>query len=169
VTTAAQPGTWTLDTTASSAEFAARNLLVKTVRGFFPIRTATVSTDEDGRPHTLHAVLAADGFSTDNTVRNSHIKGKRILNTTTYPDLTFTSTNIAETGTNTWLIDGELTVRDHTTPLTLQATIRTLDPDHAHITATATLQRDAAGISAPTFVVGKEITIEVTAVLRPTR
>lgn len=171
MTITARPGAWTLDTTSSSAEFAVRNLLVKTVRGSFPIRTATVSIGDAGRPRTLRAVLPAGGFATDSSVRDNHIKhikSKRILDTAAYPDLMFDSTGIAAAGPDTWLIDGGLTVRDHTSPLELVATIRAFDPDRAEVTTTATLHRHAASISnVPAFVVGKDIAIELTAVLRP--
>jgi len=164
----ARPGVWTVDPQESAAEFTVRNLLFKTVRGSFPIRTATLTVDEGGRPRSLTAVLAADGFETGNPKRDTHVRGKDFLAAQAHPDLSFTSTAITPVGPDTWRIEGDLTVRGTTSRLVLDAAAKSLDVDRAEVTAAGTLKRHAAGVAyGPTFMVGKDIGVELTVVLRP--
>ncbi len=91
------------------------------VMGTFPKYTTDIVIDFD-RPNnshvnvTLNTATAKAGF----VFATQALRSKRVLDTQTYPDIEFTSKSIRPQG-NTVIIDGLVTVRGITKPLTLIA------------------------------------------------
>ncbi|GAB3155248.1 YceI family protein [Amycolatopsis stemonae] len=162
-----RPGTWTVDPTTSSAEFAVRKMLVKTVRGAFPILEGAVRIDPDGTPDSVTATLDATGFASGNQHRDDHIRSATFLDAATHPTLSFIATAIKPGETGTWHLDGVLTVRGTRSAVTLIATIDRLDPETADVTATTSISRRAAGVATwPRFMIGDRVDITLTIALR---
>jgi polyisoprenoid-binding protein YceI len=114
-----QAGTWSVQPTGSTATFSVRNMIFRTVQGRFPIESAEVSVDADGVPRSVTATLDAAGFSTDHPKRDTHVRGKDFLHTDAHPHLTFRSTAVEPQGPGTWLVKGQLTLREVTSEVHL--------------------------------------------------
>ena len=114
---------WKFDPTHSSAEFAARHMMVSTVRGGFRNVTGTLEFDpENIEAATVEAVInVSDMTSTGVADRDNHLKSPDFLNAAEYPTITFTSTKVEKTGENTAEVTGDLTIRDVTRPVTIDA------------------------------------------------
>ena len=114
---------WKFDPTHSSAEFAARHMMVSTVRGGFRNVTGTLEFDpEDIESAKVEATIPVNELtSTGVPDRDNHLKSPDFLNATDYPTITFKSTQVKKTGETTARIRGDLTIRDVTLPVTIEA------------------------------------------------
>jgi len=117
-TTVPVAGTYELDPSHSSADFQVRHLGLSKVRGGFAITSGTVEIAEDPTQSRVEAVLDAASFSTGAADRDAHVKSGDFLDVEQYPTVTFRSTGVRQDG-DAWKVDGELTIRDVTRPVTL--------------------------------------------------
>lgn len=163
-----QPGTWTVDPAASTVAFSVRNFLINTVRGNFPIQSASVIVGEDHQPSVVSATLDVNGFFTGNTRRDTHIKSAQFFDGMKYPTVGFRSTSICETSPGEWRIAGELALRDQVSPLVLTARADAAPGcDRAEVVARAQIDRRQVGLAAgPSLVIGNSVSVEVSVVLR---
>tara|TARA_R110001599_G_scaffold330201_2_gene544499 strand:+ start:1222 stop:1857 length:636 start_codon:yes stop_codon:yes gene_type:complete len=60
---------------------------------------------------------------TNHEKRDDHLTGKDFLNTSKYPDITFTITNFETTGESTGVVTGELNMLGQTNPVELDVTL----------------------------------------------
>ncbi|MFS4580403.1 YceI family protein [Phaeobacter sp. C3_T13_0] len=70
---------------------------------------------------SITATIAADSFFSGVEAMDKHAKSPDFLNTDTYPEITFASTNVVLTGEDTAEITGDLTLHGVTKPVQLQA------------------------------------------------
>jgi polyisoprenoid-binding protein YceI len=107
-------GVYTIDPVHSTLTFVARHLVVSKVRGRFAEFEGTI-TIGDG-PASSSAVVTAQAASitTDNEMRDNHIRSNDFLAQETYPTLTFTSTSLTPKSGNDYVLVGDLTIRDVT-------------------------------------------------------
>lgn len=117
-TTVPVAGTYELDPSHSSADFQVRHLGLSKVRGGFAIESGTVVIADDPTQSRVEAVLDAASFSTGAEDRDGHVRSADFLDVEQYPHLTFRSTGVRQDGSD-WKVDGELTIRDVTRPVTL--------------------------------------------------
>lgn len=94
-----------------------------TMQGTMPVATADIVLDLDAPENssvrtTLDAAQAQAGL----LLATQAMRGKSVLNTARHPTITFTSTKVTPSG-DTARVDGMLTIRDVTRPITLDATI----------------------------------------------
>jgi len=111
-------GTWVIDTVHSDVSFQVRHLGVSKVRGTFDEFEGTVVTAEDPLASTVNAVIQAASVSTRNKTRDEHLHQDDFLNVERFPTLTFASTGL-RVEDDEFLLDGDLTIRDVTRPVTL--------------------------------------------------
>ena len=159
-------GCWTIDPGNSSAEFAVRNFGVNTVRGIVPIREATVVVAQHNRISTVHATLHLAGIDTANTKRDKDLRGRRLLDTEQFADLTFDATDNRVTDDG-WRLAGTLAAHGTTIPVTLNATL-TSGPMNGQFTVRATTRFDRRdlGIKAPRLMIGREVIVQINAQFR---
>jgi polyisoprenoid-binding protein YceI len=160
-------GRWDVQNTLSCARFAVRNLGWKTVRGSVPIRDAAVQVDRTGQPVSVDATLELAGIDTANPRRDRDLAKPRLLGTEHYPTLTFQGYRV-ETDESGWKVTGTLTAHGATTDVLLD--VRVVDgagaPDQVAVHASTSFDRRELGIQAPRFMIGREVTITIDAVLR---
>ena len=84
--------------------------------------TLELNTD-DVESSKLSVVIDAASISTGFTPLDDHLKSADFLEVETYPEITFVSTSIAQTGENTADISGDLTIHGRTNPVVLNATL----------------------------------------------
>ena len=117
-TTVPAVGTYQLDPSHSSADFQVRHLGLSKVRGGFAIESGTVVIADDPTQSRVEVALDAASFDSGAADRDGHVKSGDFLDVEQYPKLTFRSTGVRQSGDD-WKVDGELTIKDVTRPVTL--------------------------------------------------
>ncbi|WP_027892015.1 YceI family protein [Calidithermus chliarophilus] len=112
---------WNLDPSHTSVTFSVKHLGFFTVRGRFKQVGGLVEADEQGRPSKIDVTLEAASIDTSEPQRDAHLRSPDFLHAEQYPYLRFTSTRIEALGGNNYRVEGELTIRDVTKPVTLEA------------------------------------------------
>lgn len=164
--------TWQIDPAHSSITFSARHMVVATVRGRFTELSGTVELDEtEPARSTVEAHIAAASVDTGVESRDNHLRSADFFDAATYPELTFRSTAIEPAGDG-YRIHGDLTIRDVTRPVTLDAELSGVvagmdGKRRAGFGATTRLRRTDWGLNwnvaleAGGWLVGEEIRIQL--------
>ncbi len=106
---------WKLDAGHSKIKFNTKYLLISDVDGEFKKIDGTfASTKSDWTD--LNATVTADvnSITTDNEMRDNHLKSDDFFNAVKYPSITFKSKSIKSLGGNKYILTGDLTIRDVT-------------------------------------------------------
>lgn len=114
---------WNLDTSHTSIDFKVRHMGIASVRGSLKVLSGSVETDEAGRPSKIEAVIDAASIATGEPQRDGHLRSADFLHAEQYPEIRFVSTQIEPLGGNRYRIQGNLTIRDITKPVTLEAEV----------------------------------------------
>ncbi len=114
-------GVWKSDPTHSSASFAVKHMVVATFRGSFESLDATLTVDEDGTGRLLGTVDAGSIVVKDENLQ-AHLGSPDFFDTERHPELRFASKSLRRDG-DELVIDGELTIKDHTHAVEARGTI----------------------------------------------
>ncbi|WBB59232.1 YceI family protein [Streptomyces sp. WMMC500] len=117
-----ETGTWTIDPVHSDVSFVVRHLGVSKVRGTFDEVEGTIVTHEDPLQSEVKAVIKTASVNTRNETRDNHVRTADFLDVETHPEMIFTSTGIREKE-GVYLIDGDLSLRGVTRPVTLETEV----------------------------------------------
>ncbi len=170
-------GTWDLDPVHSTIGFIARHLMVSKVRGEFTSFEAQIVTAPNPLDSTATATIDLSSVNTGNEMRDNDLRSTNFFDVETHPKMTFASTAIRQDN-EILLVDGDLTIRGVTKPVTLAVEINGFGPDpyggtRAGFSATAEINRTDFGVSFNAPVPGGvmvseriQIEIEAEAVLR---
>ncbi|MGA1176319.1 MAG: YceI family protein [bacterium] len=110
-----------LDVVHSTVGFAVKHMLFSTVRGKFNDVQATAQIDEQtGSLSSVNAEISVASVDTDNAKRDGHLRSDDFFNAERYPTITFESTSIEPEGNGNYRVDGILTIRDVSKPITLE-------------------------------------------------
>jgi len=143
---------WTFDPAHSQVEFAVKHMMVTTVRGQFRKFSAEVDFDEaDPTKSSVVAHIDASTIDTGIEARDAHLRSADFLDSESHPELTFRSTSIERRGGD-YLINGDLTIRGETRPVTLEAEIGGVVPNlqggrRAAFSASTKISRKAWGLT----------------------
>jgi polyisoprenoid-binding protein YceI len=113
-------GTYTIDPAHSSVEFVVRHLLSK-ARGRFTEFSGEVVVGEGVEDSSANVEIVAASVNTNQEMRDNHLKSGDFLLTEEHPTITFRSNTVRPTGGNTFELDGDLTIRGITKPVTLES------------------------------------------------
>jgi polyisoprenoid-binding protein YceI len=116
VRTALPTGTWTLDPVHSSVGFSVKHMIVANFRGGFD--TFDVTLDEQG----LRGTVDVATISVSEPNLNGHLLSPDFFDAERNPQLSFSSTSVRVSG-DELEIDGSLTVRGATKPVTITGTV----------------------------------------------
>lgn len=113
--------TWTLDKAHLDVAFSARHMMVASVKGRFEEADADIEIDE-AQPErsSVVATLQAASLATGHADRDAHLRSPEFLDVERYPHITFRSTRVTRRSDEDLEIDGDLTIRDVTRPVTLK-------------------------------------------------
>ena len=164
-------GTYVFDQAHTTVEFIGKHMFTKT-RGRFTEASGAIVIGERPEEASVQATIAAASLQTNNEQRDGHLKSPDFLNVDEYPSITFQSTGFRFTGEGTFTLDGDLTIKDVTKPITLRGEFLGFAPDpfgkiSAGFTASTRLEREDWGMTwnmaleAGGFLVGKTVTVEV--------
>jgi polyisoprenoid-binding protein YceI len=124
------PGTWAIDPIHSSIGFSVRHLMVSKVRGTFDNFSGEIVVGEDGSA-SVTAEIAVDSVNTNNEQRDAHLKAADFFDVEQYPTATFRSTGVRTSGDG-FAVDGELTLKGVTKPITLDLEFNGVNPGMGH-------------------------------------
>ena len=116
--------------------------------------------------------IQAGSVDTHDENRDNHLRTNDFFDVENHPTWTFTSTAIRPISGTEWNVDGDLTIRGVTRPVTLDATLEGVvqDPYGMHrvgFSATTSIEREEFGVSfngvmeAGGVVVGKKVDIDL--------
>lgn len=116
---------WQLDPAHSEVQFRVRHLMVSTVTGQFKNFSSSVTTDESGDFKTAEIEFTVNTGSIDTGVemRDNHLRSDDFFNAEKYPELYFKSTGIKPLSADEFQLDGLLTIRDVTKPVSLHVEV----------------------------------------------
>ena len=164
-------GRYELDLAHTAVEFVARHILTK-VRGRFTDFSGWVEVADDPEASSLEVEVKTASIQTNTDQRDEHLKSDDFLNVETWPVMTFRSTAVRHTGGVGFEIDGELTIRDVTRPITLSGEYLGTETNPygktvLAATARATLEREDWNVSwnmvleTGGFLVSKKVDLEI--------
>jgi len=111
-------GTYRIDPAHTSVEFVARHMLSK-VRGSFRKFSGQVTVGETPEASSVIVDIDTASVTTGNEQRDAHLHSSDFFEVESHPKMTFTSTAFRPTGGTAFELDGELSVRGVTRPVTL--------------------------------------------------
>jgi polyisoprenoid-binding protein YceI len=172
------PGTYTFDPAHTEVGFWARHLMVTKVRGRFNQVSGTIEVGDTPEASSVDVTIGAASIDTDNEGRDEHLRSPDFLDVERFPHLRYRSTRVERTGETTGRIEGELTIRDVTLPVTLDAEFNGMSTDpwgkvHTAFSATAEVDREAFGMTwnqaleTGGVLVGRTVKIELEVQLVP--
>jgi polyisoprenoid-binding protein YceI len=163
----AAPETYVVDSSHSFPSFSYNHLGYSIQMSRFDKATGTVTLDKAAKTAAVDIVIDAKSVSTGSATFNEHIQGEDFLDTAKHPTATFKSTKVVFEGDKPVSIDGNLTLKGVTRPVTLKVT-------SFHAMPHPMAKKDAIGANATTKVkrtdfnmgknvpyVGDEVTIDI--------
>jgi polyisoprenoid-binding protein YceI len=115
--------TWVADKAHTQVTFSVTHLLITEVTGRFRDFDITFhNANEDFSEGSIDIRIGAASIDTDIEKRDNHLRSDDFLNAEKFPNITFKSKSIEKTGKNTYKMTGDLTIRDVTKSVVLDAT-----------------------------------------------
>jgi polyisoprenoid-binding protein YceI len=112
-------GVWEIDPSHQSFEFIARHLMAK-VRGRFPGASGAATIAERPEDSTLEIDIDANSIDTKEETRDAHMRSDDFFGVEEHPTISFRSTAVRPgEGENEWKVDGDLTIKGTTRPVTV--------------------------------------------------
>ncbi|HEX7903729.1 MAG TPA: YceI family protein [Chitinophagaceae bacterium] len=112
---------WQADPAHSEIQFKVKHLMITTVTGHFKSFNLEVETEEDDFTKASYIVFTAEtnSIDTNNVQRDTHLRSADFFSADIYPQLRFAGKNFKKKG-DRYELDGELTIRNITKPVTLE-------------------------------------------------
>jgi polyisoprenoid-binding protein YceI len=133
-----------IDPAHSTIAFRVRHML-GTAKGKFSKFSGTIVVDRD-HPEQSSVSVTIDAASIDTGIakRDEHLRGE-LFNVAKYPEITFKSRRVKQTGANTGEIAGDLAMHGVTRAITLNVQLSTAEANRWRVT-TAPLRRSQFGL-----------------------
>jgi polyisoprenoid-binding protein YceI len=114
--------TWNIDTTHSGIHFSIRHMVIAKVRGAFKAFSGAVRLDEQSPLASVVSVrIETASIDTGVEQRDAHLKSPDFFDAARFPTLSFDSTKVEQGSGNTLRVTGNLTIRDVTREVVLEA------------------------------------------------
>lgn len=107
-----------IDPAHTGVEFAVKHMMVATVRGRFTEVAGTVT--EDDRGVVVDVTIPAASINTGVAQRDEHLRSADFFDVATHPELRYTGRLASGSITEGGRLEGELTIRGVTRPVTLE-------------------------------------------------
>ncbi len=168
---------WKIDPAHTRISFSTEYLVISEVEGEFKKFNGSVTAaNADWSDLKADITVDVNSLTTDNDMRDNHLKSDDFFNAEKFPSLTFKSTGIKMIGKNKYVLTGNLTIRDVTKsvslPLVYNGTVK--DPwgnTKAGFKATGTIDRKeynlkySGAAATGEAVVGDKVEFNIDAVL----
>jgi polyisoprenoid-binding protein YceI len=117
------PTKWKLDKGHSNVRFTVTHMVVSEVDGTFKVYDGSLeNTKPDFSDAKVAFTVDVTSVNTDNEKRDGHLKSDDFFNAEKFPQMKFESTSWKALGNNKFKVDGNLTIRDVTKPVTFDVT-----------------------------------------------
>ena len=114
--------TWSLDPAHSEVQFKIKHLVISTVTGTFKVfGGSVVSNGEDFENSTINFSIDTNSIDTNQADRDGHLKSDDFFASEKYSTINFSSTAIVKVSETEFKLTGNLTIRDVTKSVTLDA------------------------------------------------
>lgn len=115
---------WRVDEVHSSIQFSVRHLMLSNTVGRFTKWNAELALDESDLTKSSVAVsIEAGSVDTGNPQRDGELRATNFFDAEKYPRVAFRSRAIAPDGADRYRVTGDLTIRDVTREVTLDAAL----------------------------------------------
>jgi polyisoprenoid-binding protein YceI len=161
--------TYALDPAHTQAIFTINHLGFSTITGGVRDLKGTLVLDPIKLENSnVKVIMAANSVDTGFAPRDKDLQGPMFFNVAQFPTMTFTSTHIIKTGTQTADIEGDLTLLGITKALVLKTTFNRMAKDtigtnvyKVGFTATTTIKRSDFGMKAYVPYVGDDVHVTI--------
>ncbi len=163
----AAPETFVIDNSHTFPSFSYSHFGYSKQLSRFDKTTGTIVLDKAAKTGSVDVTIDTSSVNTGSTLFNEHIQGADFFDTAQYPTATFKSTKVHFKGDKPVAVDGDLTIKGVTKPVTLKM-------ESFHLMPHPMLKKDALGANAVTKVkrsefnmgkytphVGDDVTIEI--------
>ena len=111
---------WNLDPAHSQIGFKVKHMMITNVSGSFEKFDVQVETEnKDFATAKIQFTADIDSITTGNKDRDNHLKSGDFFDAATYPQLKFISTKVEKKDDESFVLSGNLTIRDVTKPVKL--------------------------------------------------
>lgn len=117
---------WNLDPAHSEVLFKIKHLMISNVTGSFQNFSATLESDEQFSDVSVSFTAQADSIDTNNEQRDGHLKSGDFFEVEKYPTLSFQAANF---NANSGTVEGSLTIKEVTKPITLEVEFNGVNKD----------------------------------------
>ncbi|HUX64016.1 YceI family protein [Sulfuricella sp.] len=148
--------TYVIDGTHTFPRFEYNHLGYSTQVSRFDKTSGKITLDRAAKTGSVDVVIDAKSVDTGYALFNEHIQGEDYFYTAKYPTITFKSSSMKFDGDKLVAVDGDLTVKGVTKPVTLTVT-------SFHCMPHPMLKKDACGANATTKIKRSEFNAEKSA------
>jgi polyisoprenoid-binding protein YceI len=107
--------TWQIDPVHSKIEFSVSHMVISQIVGHFrKIEGKVITENEDFETARVEISIDAKSIDTNNEQRDNHLRSPEFIEAEKYPKITFYSTAVKKINEGSYLIIGDLTLRDIT-------------------------------------------------------
>jgi polyisoprenoid-binding protein YceI len=111
---------WNLDAAHSGLEFSVKHLMISTVKGNFKNFNMTLESEgEDFSKARVEAEIQVDSIHTGQENREAHLKSADFFDAVNFPTAAFKSTSVEKGVDGNLKVNGELTIKGITKPVTV--------------------------------------------------
>jgi polyisoprenoid-binding protein YceI len=166
------PGDWIFDTAHTNLMFIARYAMLTKVRGHFNSFEGTIHVAERPEDSSVELTIDASSLTTDNDMRDDHLRSGDFLDLENHPTITFRSTKVEVMSEDRLRVTGDLSVRGVTKEVVLDTEYAGTAKDgygrtRVAFSARTEIDRDEFGVSwnmaleAGGVLVGNRIQLEL--------
>lgn len=143
---------WQIDPSHTSIGAKVKHMMVSTVRGSFAGATGTIDFDPAAPERgSVTLRIPAASIDTGDEKRDGHLRSADFLDADNHPEIVFTSTKVTANGKDTFVVDGDLTIRGVTKPATVNVELAGIaeapqSGQRAAFDATASIDRTQWGL-----------------------
>lgn len=112
------PGAYTVDPVHTNVTFIARHLVASKVRGSFTDFAGTITIGDTVESTSVEGTVQAASVTTNNEMRDNHLRSADFLEHEKFPTLTLKSTKVTSTGRDRFEVVTDLTVHGVTKSVT---------------------------------------------------
>ena len=106
----------------SEVQFKIKHLVISTVTGSFKSFQGSMLSEGEGFANArVEFSLDVESIDTNNDMRDGHLKGEEFFDAAKFPQIKFESTSFVQESGDSYQLNGHLTIKDVTKPVTLEA------------------------------------------------
>ena len=165
----AKPVTYTIDPTHTATVFQWEHFGFSTPSGNFSNIQGQITFDNEKPSNSsVQVLIPLSSINTNVKALDEHLQGADFFEATKYPNISFKSTKVQPLGKNKYKIMGDLTIKNVTKPVVLDAVLNKqgqhgmLNVPAIGFNATTSFSRSAFGVGAYVPNVGDKIMVQIT-------